>query len=287
VPETAHVRNAALAGGLDGAGTEILSTSIKVSGVRKLFRDGRRGIDVLAVDDVSLSIGEGELLCLLGPSGCGKSTLLNMIAGFEFPTEGTIAVNGELVTSPSADRGMVFQQPTLMPWLPVWENVAFHLRLKNVPKKQRRIEAQRYIDIVQLTGFESHFPSQLSGGMAQRVGIARVLLLNPKVILMDEPFSSLDAQTKLEMQEELVSIWQRFAATIVFVTHSVEEALILGTNIAVMTHRPGRIRELIKVDIPYPRDSTSPVFNDLKRHVLSLIREESRLARDANNASED
>jgi NitT/TauT family transport system ATP-binding protein len=257
-----------------------LSASIGVSSVRKLFRDGHRGIDVLAIDDVSLSVREGELLCLLGPSGCGKSTLLNMIAGFEFPTAGTIAVNGELVTSPSADRGMVFQQPTLMPWLPVWENVAFHLKLKKVSRKQRRIAAQRYIDIVQLRGFENHFPSQLSGGMAQRVGIARVLLLNPKVILMDEPFSSLDAQTKLEMQEQLVSIWQRFAATIVFVTHSVEEALILGTNIAVMTHRPGRIRELINVDLPHPRDSTSPAFNDLKRHVLSLIREESRLARE-------
>ena len=257
-----------------------MSAFIGVSGVRKLFRDGHRGIDVLAIDDVSLSVREGELLCLLGPSGCGKSTLLNMIAGFEFPTAGTIAVNGELVTSPSADRGMVFQQPTLMPWLPVWENVAFHLKLKKVSRKQRRIAAQRYIDIVQLSGFENHFPSQLSGGMAQRVGIARVLLLNPKVILMDEPFSSLDAQTKLEMQEQLVSIWQRFAATIVFVTHSVEEALILGTNIAVMTHRPGRIRELINVDLPHPRDSTSPAFNDLKRHILSLIREESRLARE-------
>lgn len=276
-----------MANGLDTAGTGTLSAWIKVSGVRKLFRDGGRGVDVLAIDNVSLAVGQGELLCLLGPSGCGKSTLLNMIAGFEFPTEGTIAVNGELVTAPSADRGMVFQQPTLMPWLPVWENVAFRLRLKNVRKKQRRIEAQRYIDIVQLTGFENHFPSQLSGGMAQRVGIARVLLLSPRVILMDEPFSSLDAQTKLEMQEELVSIWQRFTATIVFVTHSVEEALILGTNIAVMTRRPGRIRELIKVDIPYPRDSTSPPFNDLKRHILSLIREESRLARDiANDTSE-
>ena len=269
-----------MANRLDGAGTAIVRASICVSNVSKLFRDGLHRIDVLAIDDVSLLVREGELLCLLGPSGCGKSTLLNMIAGFEFPTAGTIAVNGELVTSPGADRGMIFQQPTLMPWLPVWENVAFHLKLKNVSRKQRRTEAQRYIDIVQLTGFENYFPSQLSGGMAQRVGIARVLLLNPKVILMDEPFSSLDAQTKLEMQEELVSIWQRFAATIVFVTHSVEEALILGTNIAVMTHRPGHIRELINVDLPHPRDSTSPAFNDLKRHVLSLIREESRLARD-------
>jgi len=257
-----------------------MSAAIAISGVRKLFRDGARDADVLAIDGVSLSVRPGELLCLLGPSGCGKSTLLNMIAGFEFPSEGTIMVDGGLVTSPSADRGMVFQQPTLMPWLPVWDNVAFHLKLKNVPRKQRRMAAQRYIEIVQLAGFENHFPGQLSGGMAQRVGIARVLLLNPKVILMDEPFSSLDAQTKLEMQEELVAIWQRFAATIVFVTHSVEEALILGTGIAVMTHRPGRIRELIEVDIPYPRDTTSPAFNDLKRHILTLIREESRLARE-------
>jgi NitT/TauT family transport system ATP-binding protein len=266
-----------MAGSRDGAGTESLSSSIKVSGVRKRFTDGRRGIDVLAIDGVSLAVSQGEFLCLLGPSGCGKSTLLNMIAGFEFPTEGSVAVNGEPVAGPGADRGMVFQQPTLMPWLPVWDNVAFSLKLKNVREKQRRIEAQRYIDIVQLTGFENHFPSQLSGGMAQRIGIARVLLLNPEVILMDEPFSSLDAQTKLEMQEELVSIWQRFAATIVFVTHSVEEALILATTIAVMTRRPGRIRELIKVDVPHPRDSTSPAFNDLKRRILSLIREESRL----------
>ena len=274
-----------MAGGRDGAGTESLSASIKISGVRKLFSGGRGGINVLAIDGVSLAVGQGEFLCLLGPSGCGKSTLLNMIAGFEFPTEGTVAVNGELVAGPGADRGMVFQQPTLMPWLPVWDNVAFSLKLKNVREKQRRIEAQRYIDIVQLTGFENYFPSQLSGGMAQRIGIARVLLLNPEVILMDEPFSSLDAQTKLEMQEELVSIWQRFAATIVFVTHSVEEALILGTTIAVMTRRPGRIREQIKVDIPHPRDSTSPAFNDLKRRILSLIREESRLARDNLPAS--
>jgi NitT/TauT family transport system ATP-binding protein len=268
-----------VAGGRDGAGTGILSASIKVSGVGKLFRDQRCGTGVRAIDGVSLAVDQGEFLCLLGPSGCGKSTLLNMIAGFEFPTEGTIAVNGEPVAGPGADRGMVFQQPTLMPWLPVWDNIAFSLRLKNVGERQRRIEAQRYIDIVQLTGFENHFPSELSGGMAQRVGIARVLLLNPEVILMDEPFSSLDAQTKLEMQEELVAIWRRFVATIVFVTHSVEEALILGTTIAVMTRRPGRIRERIKVDIPHPRDSTSPVFNDLKRHILSLIREESRLAR--------
>jgi NitT/TauT family transport system ATP-binding protein len=278
VRKAAHDRDAALAGDIDCAGTKILTASIKVSGVRKLFRDRGPGIDVLAIDHVSLSVGQGELLCLLGPSGCGKSTLLNMIAGFESPTEGTVAVNGELIAAPSADRGMVFQQPTLMPWLPVWDNVAFSLKLKNVPKKQRRIEAQRYIDVVGLAGFENYFPSQLSGGMAQRVGIARVLLLNPAVILMDEPFSSLDAQTKLEMQEELVAIWQRFATTIVFVTHSVEEALILGTTIAIMTHRPGRIRESIKVDIPHPRDSTSPAFNDLKRHIMSLIRQEARLA---------
>src|SRR5262249_36208328 len=148
-------------------------------------RDAARDVDVLAIDDVTLSVARGNFLCLLGPSGCGKSTLLNIIAGFEFPSEGVVSVDGQTIRAPGADRGMVFQQPTLMPWLTVWENIAFHLRIKGLSKAERRREAQRYIDIVQLNGFEKHYPSELSGGMAQRVGIARALLLNPRVILMD------------------------------------------------------------------------------------------------------
>jgi NitT/TauT family transport system ATP-binding protein len=252
---------------------------IELNNIVKVFQDSKRGTDMLAIDNVTLKVEKKEFLCLLGPSGCGKSTLLNMIAGFEFPSQGTATVAGRAVTGPGAGRGMVFQQAHLMPWLPVWDNVAFSLKLQGKGSAERRRAAQPFIDTVKLTGFENHYPSELSGGMAQRVGIARALLLNPAVILMDEPFAALDAQTKLEMQEELVTLWQRYEGTIVFVTHSVDEALVLATKVAVMTHRPGRIRALIDIDLPRPRDTTTQAFNDYKRQVLSLIREESALAR--------
>ena len=251
---------------------------IELNDIVKVFKDRKGGADMLAIDDVSLKLERKELLCLLGPSGCGKSTLLNMIAGFEFPTSGEVKVDGKNITGPGADRGMVFQQANLMPWLPVWDNVAFSLKLQGRSAAERRAAAQPFIETVKLKGFENHFPGELSGGMAQRVGIARALLQNPSVILMDEPFAALDAQTKMEMQEELVALWQRYESTIVFVTHSVDEALILATKVAVMTHRPGRMRELIDVDLPRPRDTTTHEFNQAKRHVLSLIREESALA---------
>jgi len=247
---------------------------ITIQNVSRHFDDPRRGSAVKALDDVSLSVGRNEFLCLLGPSGCGKSTLLNMIAGFDHPTRGVVAVGGRPVTAPGVDRGVVFQQPTLMPWLPVWENVAFHLTMRGLPKAERRKKAQHFIDMVGLRGFENHFPSELSGGMNQRVGIARALLMNPEVILMDEPFGALDEQTKMDMHAELVRIWRDSQSTIVFVTHGIEESLALGTHIAVMSARPGRIRELIAVDLPRPRDSTSPRFNDYKRHILQLLRPE-------------
>ncbi|MCJ2125155.1 ABC transporter ATP-binding protein [Methylobacterium sp. J-077] len=254
---------------------------IAIRNIVKTFTDRQRDQDVLAVDNVSLTIRDNDFVCLLGPSGCGKSTLLNMIAGFETPTSGRIEVAGQIVEKPGADRGVVFQQPTLMPWLTVAENVAFHLKLKGLGRAERRAQAQAFIDLVGLTGFEGHYPSELSGGMNQRVGIARALLMNPRVILMDEPFAALDAQTKIEMQEELVRIWERIRCTIVFVTHSVDEALVLGTRIAVMTRRPGRIREAFDFDLPRPRDVTSPAFNDAKRNVLGLIREEATRIRHA------
>ena len=254
---------------------------IAIRNVVKSFADRQRGRDVLAIDDVNLSIREHDFVCLLGPSGCGKSTLLNMIAGFDKPDSGRVEVAGSVVSKPGADRGVVFQQPTLMPWLNVADNVAFHLKLKGLGKAERRARAQDFIDLVGLTGFEGHYPSELSGGMNQRVGIARALLMNPRVILMDEPFAALDAQTKLEVQEELVEIWQRVRCTIVFVTHSVDEALVLGTRIAVMTRRPGRIREEFAFDMPRPRDITGAAFNDAKRRVLTLIREEAASVRKA------
>ena len=248
--------------------------TIEISHVSKIFRDPKRKADVTALDDITLEVAKNEFLCLLGPSGCGKSTLLNMIAGFEKPSSGTVTVDGLPITAPGSDRGVVFQQANLMPWLPVWENVAFHLLLRGGQKAQRRDIAQRYIDMVGLTGFENHYPSELSGGMNQRVGIARALLMNPQVILMDEPFGALDEQTRMDMQNELVRIWQAHRGTIVFVTHGIDEALTLGTHVAVMSARPGRIREIIPIDLSRPRDITSPQFNEIKRHVLDLLRSE-------------
>jgi NitT/TauT family transport system ATP-binding protein len=254
---------------------------ITIAKVVKSFVDRQRGAEIVAVDNVSLSIRDHDFVCLLGPSGCGKSTLLNMIAGFDKPTAGRIEIAGVLVQKPGADRGVVFQQPTLMPWLNVVDNVAFHLKLKGISKSERRRRAQEFIDLVGLSGFEQHFPAELSGGMNQRVGIARALLMNPRVILMDEPFAALDAQTKIEMQEELVQIWQRIKCTIVFVTHSVDEALVLGNRIAVMSRRPGRIRDYFEFDMPRPRDVTGPEFNEAKRRVLTLIRDEAKLVKRA------
>lgn len=252
-------------------------TLITIDHLSRNFADAQSGKNFKALEDISLSVQRNDFLCLLGPSGCGKSTLLNMIAGFDHPTSGTVSVGGQVVTGPGSDRGFVFQQPTLMPWLTVWENVAFHLTMLGLPAATRREKAQHFIDMVRLTGFENHFPSELSGGMNQRVGIARALLMNPEVILMDEPFGALDEQTRMDMHSELVRIWRESQATIVFVTHSIEESLSLGTQVAVMSARPGCIRELIQVDLPRPRDPTSPRFNDYKRHILSLLRPESAL----------
>jgi NitT/TauT family transport system ATP-binding protein len=247
---------------------------IEISGVSKTFKDPKRKVDIAALDDINVEVAKNEFLCLLGPSGCGKSTLLNMIAGFEKPSSGTVTVDGQLITAPGSDRGVVFQHPNLMPWLPIWENVAFHLLLRGGQKAVRRDTAQRYVDMVGLTGFENHYPSELSGGMNQRVGIARALLMNPQVILMDEPFGALDEQTRMDMQNELVRIWQEHKGTIVFVTHGIDEALTLGTHVAVMSARPGRIREIIPIDLARPRDITSPRFNEAKRHILDLLRSE-------------
>ncbi|WP_345816991.1 ABC transporter ATP-binding protein (plasmid) [Paraburkholderia sp. PREW-6R] len=248
---------------------------ITIDNVSRRFKDTRRKQAVTALDNVSLKVERNEFLCLLGPSGCGKSTLLNMIAGFDRPSSGTVSVGGSVVTEPGADRGVVFQQANLMPWLPVWENVAFHLKMRNVAKADRRERAQRYIEMVGLKGFENHFPSELSGGMNQRVGIARALLMNPEVILMDEPFGALDEQTRMDMHTELIRIWRESRSTIVFVTHGIDESLALGTHVAVMSARPGRIRELLPVELDRPRDSTSAEFNDYKRHILSLLRPEA------------
>lgn len=246
---------------------------LEVKNVEKIFKDEKRGTELQALQNINFSIEENEFVCLLGGSGCGKSTLLNMIAGFEKPTSGEILMDGKKIEKMGADRGMVFQQPTLMPWLTVQKNISFHLKLKGLSLRQQKIEAQKYIDMVGLTGFEKHYPHELSGGMNQRVGIARALLQNPSLILMDEPFAALDPFTKAEMQEELVRIWQENKRTIIFVTHSIEEALILGTKIIVLSKRPGRVNKVIDLNMSRPRDTTSTVFNQYKREILDLIKE--------------
>jgi NitT/TauT family transport system ATP-binding protein len=249
---------------------------IEIAGVWKEFAKGERR--VLALQDIDLSVAQREFAALLGPSGCGKSTLLNMVAGFEQATRGRVRVHGEDVQAPSPRRGVVFQEPALFPWLTVMDNVVFGPRTQGVPAAEYRARAERIIAQVGLGGFESSYPAELSGGMRQRVGIARVLIMQPEVLLMDEPFGALDAQTRTLMQELLLGVWEEHHQTVLFVTHDIEEALLLADRVCVMTARPGRIKKAIEVRFPRPRSmdlTTSPEFNALRREVLELIREES------------
>ena len=252
---------------------------IEIEGAWKEFAKGERR--VLALQDISLSVAEREFVAILGPSGCGKSTLLNMVAGFDHPTRGTVRVAGEEIVAPSPRRAVVFQEPALFPWLSVMENVVFGPKTQRQPAVDYRRRAAQIIEQVGLSGFEASYPAELSGGMRQRVGIARVLIMQPQVLLMDEPFGSLDAQTRMLMQELLLQVWERHHQTVLFITHDIEEALLLADRVCVMTARPGRIKQSIDVGIARPRAievTTSPEFNALRRDVLALIREESEHA---------
>jgi NitT/TauT family transport system ATP-binding protein len=252
---------------------------IEIEGVWKEFAKGGRR--VLALQEISLSVAEREFVAILGPSGCGKSTLLNMVAGFDHPTRGTVRVAGEEIVAPSPRRAVVFQEPALFPWLSVMENVVFGPKTQRQPVVDYRYRAAQIIEQVGLGGFETSYPAELSGGMRQRVGIARVLIMQPQVLLMDEPFGSLDAQTRMVMQELLLQVWERHHQTVLFITHDIEEALLLTDRVCVMTARPGRLKKSIDVGIPRPRAievTTSPEFNALRREVLALIREESPYA---------
>lgn len=228
-----------------------------------------------AVQDISLQVEPGEFVCLLGPSGCGKSTLLGALAGHLQISSGRLSLDGEPVSTPHPERGLVFQQHTLFAWKRVLDNVAFGLKMQGVPKAERQRRARELLALVGLGGFEDRYPSQLSGGMQQRVEIARVLINQPRVLLMDEPFGALDAQTRLMMQELLLDIWTRIGTTVLFVTHDIDEALFLADRILVMSPRPGRIIEEIRLDFPRPRQAeltTSARFSTLKRHCLELLR---------------
>jgi NitT/TauT family transport system ATP-binding protein len=252
---------------------------IEIEGVWKEFAKGERR--VLALQDITLNIAEREFVAILGPSGCGKSTLLNMVAGFDHPTRGVVRVAGQEIADPSPNRAVVFQEPALFPWLSVMENVVFGPKTQRQPAADYRARAVQIIEQIGLRGFEASYPAELSGGMRQRVGIARVLIMQPQVLLMDEPFGSLDAQTRMSMQELLLQLWERHHQTVLFITHDIEEALLLADRVCIMTARPGRIKKSIDVGIPRPRVievTTSPEFNALRREVLGLIREESERA---------
>lgn len=242
----------------------------------KIYYDIYTGTNVAAAEAISLEIGNGEFAAILGPSGCGKTTLLNMVAGFIPPTRGEILLNGRRIQGPGPDRGVVFQSFALFPWKTVLDNVGFGLKMRGVSKEERDRVAREYIALVGVEGFENRYPHELSGGMQQRVGVARVLANKPDLMLMDEPFASVDAQTRMTLQEELTRIWEARQPTILFVTHDVEEAVFLANRVVVLTPRPGRVRETVPVDLPRPRIwqhlIEDPGYKGLVARVLGLVR---------------
>ena len=252
---------------------------VRIHGVSKQFGVGAAA--VRALDAIDLSIMPQDFLCVVGPSGCGKSTLLNILAGFETPSTGTVLLDGQAVDGPGAERGVVFQQGALFNWMSVVDNVAFGPLARGVPRKQARATAMQHVEMVGLSGFEDRFPYELSGGMQQRVGIARALANNPQVLLMDEPFAALDQQTRELLQEELKRIWRRSGKTVLWITHSIDEALFLATHILVLTARAGRIKAAFRsgfhVD-PDPLVTTSAAFSEAKRTIVGLLRDESLAA---------
>ena len=242
---------------------------IECVNLKKIFETSRGSVPV--VEDVTLSVRENELLVLFGPGQCGKSTMINCMAGLESVTGGTLKVDGKLVTKPGPDRGVVYQRMALFPWLTVMGNVEYGPKVRGIPKKERRELAQHYIDLVGLTGFEDRFPNQLSGGMQQRVGIARAYCNEPKVLFMDEPFGHLDAQTRYLMQEDLMKIWEKEKRTIVFVTNNIEEAIYLADRIVVMTNCPTNIKKEYPVNLARPRDYVDPAFLSLREEISAIV----------------
>lgn len=245
---------------------------IEIDHVHKVFSGAGR--DVIALRDIDFNISQGQFICLLGPSGCGKSTLLNAIAGFSLPTQGQIRVDGKAVAQPGPDRGMVFQEYALFPWMTVADNITFGLKIKNENPQKMEATLSELLAMLKLTDFRDRFPKDLSGGMRQRVAIARVLALDSPIMLMDEPFGALDALTRRSLQDELLKLWSHLKKTIVFVTHSIEESIYLADRIIVMSYRPGTVKRDISVHLERPRNPASPDFNDLKREISQLVMEE-------------
>jgi NitT/TauT family transport system ATP-binding protein len=254
-------------------------SDILINNVQKVFKTP--GGDVIALKDINLTIKQGEFVCLLGPSGCGKSTLLNAVAGFQPPSGGEIVIEGKKILKPGPDRGMVFQEYALFPWMTVAQNIAFGMEVQKKDKAEIELTVNQLLDLLHLKDFRDRFPKDLSGGMRQRVAIARVLALDSPIMLMDEPFGALDALTRRNLQDELLRIWEKLGKTILFVTHSIEESIYLADRIVVMTYRPGTVKRDQYVDMPRPRDPSSAAFNDLKRELGRLVMEEQQRHADA------
>lgn len=248
---------------------------LKIDNVYKEY-EGRNG-KMVALNGVNLDIMENEFICVVGPSGCGKSTLLNIIAGLLEPTSGAVYLDGKQIEGTGVERGVVFQQYALFPWRTVIKNVMFGLEMKKVPKAEAEKTALKYIEAVGLKGFENSYPKELSGGMKQRVAIARAYAANPEVLLLDEPFGALDAQTRVQLQTELLNTWEQEKKTCFFITHDVDEAIILAQRVIIMSARPGRIKRIVDIDIPYPRTQETKSdarFLELKAEIWNQVYQE-------------
>lgn len=260
---------------------------IEIKNVKKEFTN-HQGNKTIALNGVNLNIYENEFVCVVGPSGCGKTTLLNILAGLEKATSGNVIMNGEEIVGPGNDRGVIFQQYALFPWLTVRQNISYGLMFKvvvdketgktrHLTKEEKKEIVEKYINMVNLSDFADSYPKELSGGMKQRVAIARGYAISPEVLLMDEPFGALDAQTRAQLQEDLLSTWDKEKKTCFFITHDVEEAVLLASRVVVMSARPGRVKEIIEINLPYPRNQATkllPEFNELKNKIWSNVYQE-------------
>ncbi len=266
-----------------------LPAKISLRDASKQYVSRAGGLPTNAIEGLSLDIEEADFVCLIGPSGCGKSTVLNMIAGFEDATSGEVLLDGVAIEGPGPDRGVVFQDGALFPWLNVLDNVCYGPRRLGIARERYLAEARDILDQVGLRSFLHHLPAELSGGMKQRLAIARALINHPPVLLMDEPFGALDPQTRVLMQEMLLKIWERDHRTVLFITHDVEEALFLGTRVVVMSSRPGRVLQDVRADLPRPRDFSllmHPEFVKVKAELFALVREQTIAAAADSSAGE-
>jgi NitT/TauT family transport system ATP-binding protein len=251
---------------------ERLANSVRVEAVSKRY-EGEGG-PIQALDGVAFDVADGEFVCLVGPSGCGKTTLFRIIAGLDATTDGEVYLGGDRVEGPTPDMGVVFQEYHLFPWRTVRGNVAFGLEKQDIPEAKRRKRVDELVELVGLEGFEDSYPKALSGGMKQRVAIARALAADPTLLLLDEPFGAVDAQTRAMLQRELLEIWEQTGKTILFVTHDVEEAITLADRIVVMAKEPGRVQEIVEVELSRPRSRSDADFGDHYEHVLDLIHDD-------------